>query len=142
MADFLEIADEHRTETKSSISQSRDTKISLTTGKGQFLPLVFDYLDYIDCNRVKSHPTTISLINELDYEYPVKECTYFTDKYVYTDEQGEELRELPEWFGAGFYRKYIDRNVIVNFDNEAFGTRNRQTLQTGLHYVRATDSLD
>lgn len=139
--DYLPIADEHRTITKSSVSQARDTKLSLSNGIGQFIPIVFDNLDYIDCDRVVSHKVMVSDSDELAFEYPVKECTYFSDKYIYVDEKGTELRELPEWFGAGFYRANVDRDNFINFDGHAFGNRNRQTLQTGLHYVEATDSL-
>lgn len=139
--DYLPIADEHRTITKSSISQARDTKLSLSNGIGQFIPIVFDNLDYIDCDRVVSHKVMVSDSDELAFEYPVKECTYFSDEYVYVDEKGTELRELPEWFGAGFYRASVDRNNFVNFDDQAFGTRDADTLQTGLHYVEASSTI-
>lgn len=139
--EYLPVADEHRTITKSSISQARDTKLSLSNGIGQFIPIVFDNLDYIDCDKVASHKVMISDSDELAFEYPVKECTYYSDTYVYVDENGTELKELPEWFGAGFYRAAVDRNDFVNFDTEAFGTRNIEKLQGGLHYTIASDDL-
>lgn len=139
--DFLPDASEHRTVTKSSISQARNNKLSTTNELGQFFPIVFDVLDHIDCTKIFSHRAVISATDELDYEYPVRECTYYTDKYIYMDEQGTELRTLPHWFGEGYYQAYIDRNQFVNFDDQAFGTRNKQTLQSGLHYVIANDDL-
>lgn len=141
--DYLPSADEHRTKTKSSISQARDIKLSLSNGVGEFLPIVFDHLDYIDCDKVASHKITVSTSNELDYEYPIGECTYYTDEYVYIDEHGSELRKLPHWFGEdSFYQTYVDRNALVNFNKESFGTRNRQMLQVGKHYVVANDNLE
>lgn len=139
--EFLPDASEHRTKTKSSISQAKSTKLSVGNGVGQYFPVVFDHLDYIDCGKVVSHRTTISTSNELDYEYPIQECTYYTDEYVYVDEHGSELRKLPHWFGEGFYQAYVNRNAFVNFDDQAFGTRNKQTLQSGLSYVIANDDL-
>lgn len=140
--EYLEIADEHRTVTKSSISQARGTKLSLSNGVGAFLPIVFDNLDYIDCDRVESHPIIVSTVDDLDYQYPVRECTYYTDEYVYVDEHGSELRKLPHWFGDAFYTKYVDTNNFINFDTESLGTRNKETLQSGLGYAVATDTLD
>jgi len=140
--DFLPDASEHRTVTKSSISHARNNKLSTTNELGQFFPIVFDHLDYIDCDQVKSHQVIVSTVDELDYEYPVRECTYYTDEYVYVDEQGKELRALPHWFGEGFYQKYYDYNSFVNFDTEAFGTRNKETVQSGLHYATALDTLE
>ena len=140
--EFLEIADEHRTITKSSISQARDNKLSVGNGVGGFFPIVFDNLDYIDCDRVKSHPVIVSTVDELDYQYPVRECTYYTDEYVYVDNHGTELRKLPHWFGEdAFYTKYVDTNDYINFDTEALGTRNAETIQSGLHYVESKDNL-
>lgn len=140
--EYLPDASEHRTVTKSSISQARNSKLSTTNDLGQFFPVIWDHLDYIDCDRVKSHPIIVSTVDELDYQYPVRECTYYTDEYVYVDEQGIELRTLPHWFGEGFYQAYVDSNDFVNFDTEAFGTRNKETLQSGLYYVESADRLD
>lgn len=138
---FLEIADEQRTITKSSISQARGTALSTTNGIGQFFPIVFDSLDYIDCDKVKSHPIIVTDTNELGYDYPVKECNYYTDQYIYTDDVKTEMRALPHWFGEGLYKAYVNKNTLTNFDGEAFGTRNEITTQSGLHYVTATKTL-
>lgn len=139
--DFLESADERRTLTKSSISQTKGRVLSVHNGVGQYFPIVFDHLDYIDCDQVKWHKEIIYDSDELTYMYPVSECTYYTDQYVYVDEHGKELRALPHWAGEGFYEAYADRNVFVNFDDQAFGVRNIQTLQNGLHYVEARDNI-
>lgn len=139
--DFLPAADEHRTVTKSSISQAKDHVLSVTNNIGQYFPIVFDHLDYIDCDQIKWHQEIVSDSDELAYMYPVSECTYYTDQYIYVDEYGKELRTLPHWAGEGFYEVFVDKHTFVNFDDQALGVRNKQTLQNGLHYVEARDSI-
>ena len=139
--DFLESADERRTLTKSSISQAKDHVLSVTNNLGQYFPIVWDHLDWIDCDQIKWHQEMVSDSDELAYMYPVSECTYYTDQYVYVDEHGKELRTLPHWAGEAFYEAYVDRNAFVNFDDQALGIRNKQTLQNGLHYVEARDNI-
>lgn len=140
--DSIPTANEHRTATKSSISQTREHVLSVTNNKGQYFPIVFEQLDWIDCDQIKWHQTTVSDSDELAYEYPVKHCTFWTDQYVYVDENGKELRTLPHWMGEGFYEAHVDRNAFVNFDDQAFGTRNKQNAQIGLHYTVAQDTLE
>lgn len=140
--DFLESANERRTVTKSSISQAKDHTLSVHNGVGQYFPIVFDVLDWIDCDQVRWHQTIVSDSDELAYMYPVKECVFWTDQYVYVDEHGKELRTLPHWMGEGFYEAAVDRNAFVNFDDQAFGTRNKQNTQIGLHYTLAQDTLE
>lgn len=139
--DFLPAADEHRTITKSSISQAKDHVLSVHNGAGQYFPIVFDHLDWIDCDQIKWHQEMVSDSDELAYMYPVSECTYYTDQYIYFDEYGKELREFPHWFGEGFYESSVNRDNFVNFDDQGFGVRNIQTLQNGLHYVESHDTI-
>lgn len=141
MIDFLEAADERRTATKSSISQAKNTKLSVTNDVGVFLPISFDHIDYIRCGEVKSHRATVALTDEEDYKYTVKTCTYVSDLYVYKDTAEERIEPLPEWFGAGFYRKYVESKSFVNGDETSLGTRNKTTIQSGLHYVEAKDLI-
>lgn len=140
--DFLEIADRHDVEVKSSISQARKTKLSATNGLGEFLPIVSDHLDYITCEGIVSHPIKVALTEEADYEYPVGEITYYTDQYIYMDGNRVELRTLPHWAGEGFYKKYVDTHAFVNSDEEAFGERNVQKVDVGLDYIVAKTTLE
>lgn len=140
--DFLESADRRDVKIKSSISQAKNNKFSATNGVGGFLPIVSDHLDYISCDKVKSHRIKISLSDELDYEYPVAKATYYTDQYIYMDGTRTELRTLPHWFGEGIMLAYVDKSSFVNSDETALGTRNVQTAQIGLSYVKANDTLD
>lgn len=140
--DYLEVADEHNVDIKSSISQAKDTKFSVSNGVGGYLPIVSDKLDYIDCDKVKSHRIIMSLIDELDYQYPVDECIYWTDEYIYSDGTRTELRTLPHWAGEGFFQKYVDTHAFIVSDKETLGTRNKQKVQIGLSYASARITLD
>lgn len=140
MADFLPSADEHRTVTKSSIAQHKGDTFAVFHN-GEYVPIEFDFIDYIDCDRMVSHRTTITDSDELPYAYPVGHCTYLSDIYVTTDKFGEEVKPLPCWFGDGWYREYVNARTYVNFDDQAFGTRNAQHVDIGLHYVEATDTI-
>lgn len=140
--DFLESADRRDVKIKSSISQAKNSKFSATNGVGGFLPIVSDHLDYISCDKVKSHRIKISLSDELDYEYPVAKATYYTDQYIYMDGTRTELRTLPHWFGEGIFSKYVDTYAYTNSDSESLGTRNVQNVEIGLSYVEAQDTLD
>lgn len=140
--EFLEAADKRDLKVKSSISQAKNTKLSATNNLGGFFPIVSDHLDYITCDKVKSHPIKISLSDELDYEYPVGKCTYYTDKYVYMDGDRTELRTLPHWFGDAFMKAYVSKYSFINSDEESAGTRNIQKTSVGLHYIEAKDNLE
>lgn len=141
MNNELPIADERRTSTKGSNSQTRPDTIAVHNGAGQFLPIVWDNLDYIDCGEIHTHPVIISYDDQLAYNYPVAHCTFYSDKYILHDGE-DKVEMLPEWFGAGFYRAANDNLEIVVDDVSSMGTRDADTLQIGLHYVEANDSLD
>ena len=79
--------------------------------------------------------------DDLGYNYPEAECRKYTNKYLYHDVQGTEIRELPEWFGAGFYQAYIDEHRIVNSDTGALGTTNVTRYRIGLDYYQAIKNL-
>lgn len=140
MADYLPLADEHRTVTKSSIAQHKGDTLTVFRA-GEHIPLVFDQIDYIDCDKIVSHRATVTDSSELPYEYPVGHCTYLSDLYVTLDKEGEEIKKLPCWFGDGWYREYVNTRTYVNFDDQAFGIRNAQHVDIGLHYVEAIDTL-
>lgn len=141
MTDFLEIADERRTSTRGSNTQTKGKVLSVHSGAGQFLPIVWDNLDYIYCGEPHTHPVMITYDDQLAYEYPVAHCTYYSDEYIYHDSEEEQLKELPEWFGSGFYTAYEDHPFFINDDESSFGSREKDTLQIGLHYVEANDSV-
>lgn len=141
MADFLPSANEHRTMTKSSIAQAKGKVLSIYMA-GRYVPVVFDHIDYIDCDKVVSRRETISSSDELAYNYPVGHCNYFSEQYVQFDKEGVVAKPMPCWFGDGWYREYIKKRSYVNFDDQAFGILNKWRADIGLHYVEAVDTLD
>ena len=126
----------------SSIDQFKDGFISAWK-QGGWAPILFDQLDSIgECSGIKSHPVIVSFGYDLGYIFPEKKCTYISDRFIYFDKQGVEQRVLPECFGEGFYDKWIDANIFVNFDsNNSVGTHNETTLRVGLDYVKADENL-
>lgn len=141
MTDFLPSANERRAKVKSSINQAKGKLLSVRTSAGEYVPIEFDFIDYIDCNKIHSHRVTIAETSEPYYEYPVAHCTFLSDIYVTFDEKGEEIKPLPCWAGDGWYREYVNTRTYVNFDDQAFGTRNAQHVDIGLSYVEALDTL-
>lgn len=109
--------------------------------RNSWVPISFDVLDYIDCNKVVSHKAIVTDKEFIGYHYPVKECKYYIDQYVVSDSQKTTLKALDEWFGAGFYEAFEDKRVIVNADNGSLGQRNELNLKVGLDYVTAKKTL-
>lgn len=126
----------------SSIDQFKDGFLSVWK-QGGWAPIQFDQLDSIrECGGIKSHPVIVSFGNDLGYIYPEKKCTYVSNRFIYFDKQGVEQKVLPECFGEGFYDKWIDANIFVNFDsNNSVGAHNETTLRIGLSYVKADETL-
>lgn len=124
----------------SSISQYKGF---LAVRRGdQWVPIAYDILDGIACDKVHSHKGVLTREPHVGYHFPVKHCTYLSETYVASDQKGIELKALPEEYGAGFYESAYNREVIVNSDNGALGMANRTTLDVGLDYVLAESSLE
>lgn len=124
---------------KSSISQHRNTLCVMK--KGEWLPISYDVLDFIDCECARSHRAYMTDGDDLGWHYPVGECKIYNTQYVFHDHYGKELRTLPEWFGAGVYEQMIDKNAFVNSDTEALGVVNETRLRVGLSYAIADKTL-
>ena len=138
--EVLEPTEEKRVERLSSIYQFRHM---LAVRKGdEWVPIQFDVLDGIVCDKVLSHPAILTDKPYIGYAFPVGECRYISDMYVQSDQKGTELKALPEFFGSGFYESAYDRDIMVNSDNGALGVHNDTTLRVGLDYVLAKNSLD
>lgn len=126
----------------SSIDQFRGFLSTMV--KGGWAPIVFDQLDGITCDTIKSHPVVISFGDDIGYIFPESHCTYASDHFVYFDKEGVEQKLLPECFGGGgeFYDEFIKSNTFVNFSNDSsVGTHYEKLLRTGLSYVLADDNL-
>lgn len=132
--------DERKVKAYSSIDQY--SKFIATYERGGWTPIEFDYLDYIDCDKVVSHPVIIEFDDRIGYHFPIGECGFTTDEYLLMDKEGTELRELSECMGGGFYESYDKSKVIINFDDDsALGTHNTYRLKVGYDYFLADEFL-
>lgn len=112
--------------------------------KGGWAPIVFDQLDGITCDGIKTHPVVISWGNDIGYIYPEAHCTYTSSKWIYFDKEGVEQRLLPECMGGGgeVYEYFLKSNSFVNFDNDSsLGSVDYKRLRKGLDYVLAEETL-
>lgn len=138
--EILEPTEKRELERKSSIYQNRGM-LSVRRGD-EWVPIAYDVLDGVQCDRLESHKAVLAVNDYIGYQFPVKECRYLSDVYISSDQTGTELVPLPDFYGAGFYEKKFDRNVLVNSANGALGEHNDTTLRVGLDYVLAKETLD
>lgn len=138
--EYLNDADETDIHRHSSINQYGGF-LSVKKG-GVNIPLRFDSLDWINCDGVKTHPIIVSDGNDLGYHFPVGHYTYFTDTYLLMDRKEVVVRQLPEWFGKGWYEKALNQKVFTNFDESSLGVRNKVKLRIGLDYIISDEVLD
>lgn len=115
--------------------------------KGGLAPLVFDQLDGITCETIKTHPVVISFTDDVGYTFPEAHCTFSSDKFIYVDKEGVEQKPLSHCFGGEgeFYDTFIKEYSFVNFDGpdggSSLGVHQTKTLRTGLSYVLADQTL-
>lgn len=136
----VEDAQVHR---HSSINQFGEDFLSAWK-KGGWAPIVFDQLDYINCEGAHSHPVAISWGGDLGYVFPEAHCKYSSDHFIYVDKEGVEQKLLPECMGGRgeFYDVYVNQSSFINFDNNtSLGVHNDVELRTGLSYVKADETL-
>ena len=133
-------SDDRRVHAHSSIDQF--SKFIATYERGGWTPIEFDCLDYIDCDKVVSHPVIIEFDDELGYYFPIDECEFETDEVVMFEQRGVVLKELPECMGEGFYQEYEEGEQIINFDNgTSLSTRNKYHLRIGTDYLLSDEFL-
>lgn len=125
---------------RSSIAQ-HENKLSVMQ-RGEWVPLSYDVLDYIDCDKVASHKAVVTDGDDIGYDFKVEERVYYTDKYIYHDREETVLKELPHWFGEGFYEAFVDETPFVNADNGALGIKTKRTLRVGTPYALAIRTLE
>lgn len=138
--EYLNDADETDIHRHSSINQYGGF-LSVKKG-GVNVPLRFDSLDWINCDGIKTHPVIVSDGNDIGFNFPVGHYTYFTDTYLLMDRKEVVVRQLPEWFGKGWYEKALNQKVFTNFDESSLGVRNKVNLRIGLDYIKSENILD
>ena len=138
---FLEPEQDNEVKWKSSISQ-HSNKLSVVKGE-EVVPISYDVLDFIDCDGTKSHRAVVADGDDIGFNFPTKQCCYYTDEYVYYDGDRTELRVLPHWFGEGMYEAQVEEFDFVNDDNaSSLGVRNRYDITIGLNYALADETLE
>jgi hypothetical protein len=131
--------DERKVNAHSSIDQFKDF-FSVYTG-GEWIPIEYDYIDYINCGKVVSHPVIVDTGDHIGYFYAVGECSTVEDEYPMFDYEEIVTKPLPEFQGEGEYEAYEKDDVIVNFDNAALGLRNVNRYRIGQDYLLADEFL-
>lgn len=137
---YLNPDEDRKVSRRSSLDQYRHTFCVME--RGGWTPICFDALEYIDCDRVVSHPAILTDDpNWIGYHYPIEELPMVEESYVYHDHYGTEVHPLPEEVGSGFYEKVVDAKAFTNADNGALGVRNEKKLKVGLDYYLADHTL-
>lgn len=115
-----------------------------TYKQGGLAPIIFDQLDGITCDTIKTHPVAISFGGDIGFIYPEAHCEYASDKFIYFDKEGVEQKPLPSCFGGAgeFYDTFYKSYSFINFSNDSsLGLHNTKKIRTGLSYVLADESL-
>ena len=108
---------------------------------GEWLPIEFDAIDYISCDKVESRSIIVDNGNNIGYYFEVGERQFVFDEYPLFNHTSIEEKPLPEWMGEGTHKSYEDHDSIANFDNASLGTRNWQTIRIGQDYYLADEIL-
>lgn len=125
----------------SSISQYRN-RLSVMQ-RGEWVPISFDVLDYINCETgVGSHLSTVTDGDDIGFDFPVDEETLLSDTYLTADYERTYFKDLPIWFGTGKYEKHEQGRAFVNSDCESLGRRDSQTIRIGTSYALALKTLE
>lgn len=112
---------------------------------GTWSPVVFNQLDGIRCETVKSHPIILELRPTLGYIYPEKRCVFVKDDLVSYAKEGVEEKLLPEEFGGTgdeWYQEAIDEESLVGLAGDTpLGLHTEQVTRVGLDYVVSDETL-
>lgn len=125
----------------SSISQHKN-KLSVMQ-RGEWVPISFDVLDYINCETgIGAHKAIVTDGDDIGFDFPTGSETLLSDMYLTGDLQTLVTEELPTWFGTGEYQKWVEARGYVNSDRDSLGHRTAQGLRIGLNYALARKTLE
>lgn len=114
----------------------------LTVMKGGIpVPITFDMVDYISCDRVVSHRAMLGDENSIGYNFPMMFTKKASDVYAVYDKAGVVVKQLPAWAGEGFYKEVETGKSLLTGDTNALGVHNVEHLRIGLDYVLAEQTL-
>ena len=123
----------------SSISQHKN-KLSVRRG-GEWLPISYDVIDYIDCDKVVSHRAVVTDSPDIGYDFSVGEKHFYSDIFLTGDKIGIEKVPLSPWFGEGCYERYVSSRVLLKADCEPLSIHNKEKLRVGYNYALAVKTL-
>lgn len=126
----------------SSIDQFKGYFVT-TYERGGWVPIMFDSLDGITCEKVHSHRIAITGEGDIGYQYSDGECVYASDMYMYFDQQEKVLKPLPCYMGGEgeFYEPFRKSNSFLNGDDVSLGIHSTKRYRVGLSYVKADEFL-
>lgn len=135
-----------RLSNNSSIAQHASLFSALVGG--EWVPIMFDEIEYIDCadtckNKytIHSHRAALTDGDDSQFTYPVGTCHYWNDEYILTDVQETVVKELPAYFGSGAYEAFEKYKTFTNADDGSLGQRQRIEYRIGLNYWTAKETL-
>lgn len=123
----------------SSISQHKN-KLSVMQ-RGEWVPISFDVLDWINCEGIQSHLAIVTDGDDIGFNFDVDEETLLSDTYLMADFVDTIVEPLPAWYGTGDYQKFVQARDFVNSDYESLGHRTASELRIGLNYALAKNTL-
>lgn len=139
--EILYSSDDKKIKRHSSITQHRD-KFSVHA-QGSWLPISYDVIDSIICDKVNSRRAILSLApHDIGYTFPTATCEKTFKTLLLTDKYGVVTEELPEWFGSGLYQKFIDEYALTKGDNHPLGVKNKINYKIGLDYYLANETIE
>ena len=125
----------------SSITQHRN-KFSVYA-QGGWLPVSYDVLESIVCNKIKSHRAIMTDdAHDIGYIFPTATCSKEQIAYLLSDKYGFEIDELPAWYGTGLFQKFIDEYALTEADNHPLGVKNKINYKIGLDYYLAKETIE
>lgn len=138
--EILKASDDRQIEVKSSIDQYRN--FLSVFKQGGWIPISYDVLESLTCDGAKSHRAIMTDDKDwIGHHYPIATCYKVGSKYLITDNNGVELKDLPCWQGKGQYEQYVDEHRVTNADNEAVGTANKVKYRIGLDVYACKKTL-
>lgn len=132
-------SDQNSVRAHSSIDQFRNFLSAEIDGVA--VPIEYDFIDFISCDQIKSHPVIVDNGTSVGYYFGTGEHSTVEDIYPMFDYEEHTKKPLPGWAGDGEYESYEQANAIVNFDDAGLGFHAEKTVQVGQDYLLADEFL-
>lgn len=140
MANILYPEEHDKVKRRSSIDQFANYLAVMK--QGGWAPIVFDQLDGITCDTIKTHPVVISW-DDVNYVFPESRCDYPFDEFITFDkDEVEQIALPPEFGGEGeLIDVFSSSNQFVNIGASSVGSHNIKRTRVGASYVLSDETL-